>query len=267
MFKFHPYNVANYQLEGIPTLTPQQVFPGAPVPQQPAFEPVGAIAGGLGKVAGGFAMGGPVGAGIAAIPEIYKIAQGFSQKRKAKKLAQERPEYQIPEAQKQALATLQAGALDPRVPGETQAREALGASTQRGIEAVQQSGSSPAEIIAGISNLASQEQRGLGQIGVQGAQLREQRRGDLVQGLGRQAQFEQAQQQYNVLDPYAADMQAKAALEEGAAQNIFGGVKGLAGAGVEALSPSSFNKGAKQAGGGSSYSPEQIQDLLSTLGY
>ena len=263
MYKFHPHRVANFQLGGLPSLTaptPQQLEQQAGLSGQKVAGGYD-VGGGIGNIAKGAAAGGPVGAGIAAIPELYKVFQGFQQKRKAKGLAQARPEYQIPQAQTEALNTLRAGALDPRVPGETAAREGLGASTQRGIEAIQQSGSSPAEIIAGISNMASQEQQGLNQIGIQGAQSREQRRRDLVGGLGQQAQYEQAQQQYNTLDPYAQDMQAKAALEEGSAQNIFGGVKGLSSLGVE-----STNQGAVTPGGGSTYSPDQISELLNLLG-
>jgi len=268
MINFHPYSVANFQLDQIPLLSPGQVFPGAPQPnpvtqQQPSYD----VLGGAGKIAGGFAAGGPVGAGIAAIPEVYKIFQGFQQKRKAKSLEQQRPTYQIPEAQTEALETLRAGALDPRIPGQTLAQEQLGKSSQRSIEAIMQSGASPAEIIAGISNVGSQERSGLEGIGQQAAQIQEQRRGALVQGLGTQAQFQQQQQQYNVLDPFAESMQAKAALEEGSRQNIYGGLKGAAGVGIEALPTKSFREGAGKIGGGSAYGSDEIQDALKTLGY
>ena len=265
MFKYHPHNVANFQLGEIPLITPQQVFPGPPQPQE-VIQPYD-IGGGVGNVAKGFAAGGVAGGALAAVPEIYKIFQGFQQQRKAKSLAQKRPQYQIPEAQTEALETLQSSALDPRIPGQTLAQEQLGKASQRNIESIMQSGASPAEIIAGISNVGSQERGGLDQIGAQAAQIGEQRKQALVQGLGQQAQYQQAQQQYNVLDPFSEAMNAKAALEEGSRQNIFGGLKGAASLGIESLPTKSFREGARQTGGGSTYSTDQVQDLLSILGY
>lgn len=275
MYKFHPNRVANFQLDGLSSLASlSTLLPGKVAPKGPSMRTLEAesgftgqydVAGGVGNVAKGFAMGGPVGAGLAAVPEVFKLFQGLSQARKAKGLAQKRPEYQIPEAQQERMDMLRAGALDQRIPGQTLAQEQLGKTSQRNIEAIQQSGASPAEIIAGISNVGSQERGGLQQIGVQAGQIQEQRRQALVQGLGQQAEFQQAQQQYNVLDPFAENMQAKAALEEGSRQNIYGGIKGLSGVGIESLPSKSFGEGSLKKGNGSSYSIEDLAKIMEDI--
>ena len=269
MFKFHPHRVANFQLGGLPQLsapTPQQLEQQAGLSSQ-YVQPGYDVGGGLQKIGGGFAAGGPVGAALAAAPELFKLYQGFKQKREAKKLAAQRPEYQIPAAATEALEMQRSQALSQRLPGQALAQANLGRASQRGLEAIREGGGSSAEIIAGATNIAGQEQAALGQQAAQAAQFQQQAQQNLVAGLGQYAGYQQQKQQYDVLDPFAQQMQAKAALEEGAVQNIYGGVKGLAGVGIEAIPEKSFAPGARRPGGGSALTSEALDAALKKLGY
>jgi hypothetical protein len=267
MFKFHPHRVANFQIGGMP-----QILQGASFGNDPSALLSGAgggagaggydVAGGLGNVGMGFATGGPVGGAMAAVPELFKLYQGFKQKREAKKLAQQRPEFEIPAAATEALEMQRSQALSQRLPGQALAQENLGRSTQRGMEAIREGGGSSAEIIAGATNLAGQEQAGLNQQAVQAAQFQQQAQQNLVGGLQQYAGYQQQKQQYDVLDPFAQQMRAKAALEEGSMQNIYGGMKGTAAAGIESMPEKWFKGGSNKA---STYTGDNMASMFGKM--
>ncbi len=159
------------------------------------------------------------------------IAQGASaainlgkaahQAHKASKLgATERPEYQIPQAQMQALNNAKYMASQTELPGQNIMQQRIdqgSAGALSNLKDVSQSGSALGANIANIyrGNVGAQNQLNLA-----GAQNWNANQANLRNELGNMATAEDRQWTINKFDPYRNNMAASSALREGAFRNL-----------------------------------------------
>ena len=91
----------------------------------------------------------------------YKGIQGAKQRKTARELDPQRPEYQIPEAQMQQLGLYRGLAQQARLPGQAQMEDQLSLAASTGIGGLQRAAGSAQDVIAGASNIAGGQARSL----------------------------------------------------------------------------------------------------------
>lgn len=156
----------------------------------------------------------------AALPQLYKIGVGIHQLNKSKQFNRTRPVYQTPENLKKLLNITKFESSVGGLPGQSRIERNIGQGQANSINAVQRSGSSPAAMMAAISGIDQNTKNTYGDLGVQGAQYRDQKQGDYQRALGMMVEDERQAFQWNQADPYLQDMAAKAALKNAGLGNI-----------------------------------------------
>ena len=108
---------------------------------------------------------------IAAIPSMIKAGLGAYQSYMGKKLAGTRPEMDVPPGVQQALRKYQKMADQTRVAGQDVIEGNIRGATAAGAEKIMDI-SSGGEGLGAISQIVSQEQQSLSDLGVKGAQMK-----------------------------------------------------------------------------------------------
>ena len=160
------------------------------------------------------------------IPALMQAGVGIWQMNKARKLAEaERPEYEIPQSEKDALSIAQQLATQRELPGQGAMEENIRANTASGISRMSEVADSPAMLLGNIATMTNKENQALNQLGISAANYYAQNQRNLQGALSRMGQQELAKWQYDEMKPYEEAMQAAAMMREGGLQNIVGGAK------------------------------------------
>lgn len=182
-------------------------------------------------------IAGPTGIGIStaltALPEIYKLYQGIKQRKMADELAAKtvRPVYRTPGQINEATDLARSGYLTQGIPGQSTAIGNINATGQAGLRNAINAGGSTAEILAAGGAINQNQNNALNQIFSEGAGLHEQRRAQLMEALNNQARYKNQEFDYNEAQPYAEAMRTIGALRQGAGENTYGAMRGLASSG------------------------------------
>jgi hypothetical protein len=169
----------------------------------------------------------------AGAPEAFKTALGISQAIKANRIARQtkRPAYEIPGAVKESVAMGREMAATG-MPGYEQYKAGLGGQTANAVRSIKEAGGSGPEKLAAISGAYGSQMGAQTQLGIQNSQARMQNVRSLQGELGRLGQYQDKAWQWNQQDPYVQAMESARRLREGANQNIYGGMKGMASAAI-----------------------------------
>lgn len=168
---------------------------------------------------------------IAALPSIFQAGYGVVQSVQAAQGLKnlKRPEYEMPGEVKAGLALSSQAYADPYSVGELRARQDIGLSGANAAAAARDAGSG-----AGMAPaIQAQQSNSYNQLQVQADQQREQRRMALQQSLATVAGYRDQEWQMNKFAPYADKYAELRQMHGAGAQNIFGGMNGLAAIGSQ----------------------------------
>jgi hypothetical protein len=166
-------------------------------------------------------------AAASAIASLAKTGVGIWQTVKANKLAKEkRPDYQIPQSEKDALSIAQQLATQRELPGQDIMEQNIRSGTASGISRMTEVADSPAMLLGNIATMVGKENQSMNQLGIASANYYTQNQRNLQSSLQRMGQQELAKWQYDEMKPYEEAMHAAATMREGGLQNIIGGVTG-----------------------------------------
>lgn len=196
------------------------------------------------------------GALLAGLPALQQIGSGIGQASKARKL---RLEDTRPESFKEELAMRRLDANNQRMPGQAAAEERIAQGEANAYSNMVQSGTSSANVLAGLNSLNRNTGAARNNLSTQAAQFQQGSRERLVGTLRQDANYRQQDlQTFN---------RSKAALKEASNRNIYGGLSTAATVGMYGLTGgfnslgSSSSSGAAYANGGlglgSSFSQNQ----------
>lgn len=168
---------------------------------------------------------------IGGTSEAMKTALGISQAIKANRIARQtkRPAYEIPGGIKEGTAIAR-NLATTGLPGYQTMQDNLSGQTAGAVRSIKEAGGSGPEKLAAIAGAYGSQMNQSRNLGVQNAQAQVQNQRGLQSQLGVQAGYQDKAWQWNQQDPYVQAMAASQRLREGANQNIYGGLKGMAGA-------------------------------------
>lgn len=166
---------------------------------------------------------------VSAASNIPGMILGGSQLLKSNRMNPERPEYEIPEAERQALELAKSMAAESRIPGQSAIEGRLDQTTANTLATIERMGYGGASDINAASRAYGNQLEKETELGVAGAQLKQQNERNLEQALSRMGTYEDKQWKLNEYDPFQQESAAKAALYEGGMQNLFGGLKDTTG--------------------------------------
>lgn len=106
------------------------------------------------------------------------------------------------------------------LPGQAQTEAKIGRQSAGSLQAIKQSGQTPAEMIAGISAVDQNTKESMANLGVQAAGFENQEELLYDQALQQMAQQKMKEQEYNVLRPFEDQRLAQAALYQGGMTNL-----------------------------------------------
>jgi len=177
------------------------------------------------------------GFGMDALSKVGGMGYGIYQLIKGSKLSKtERPEWEIPESEMDALGLSKRLASQRELPGQSIMEDKMRGSTAAGVNAITDvSGGSDA--MGALVDLFGKEQYGLADIGVEAERQYLAKQQGLVGALQRMGQLEQQKNEWDIYDPYKETMREASMMKEGGLQNIFGGFQGL---GQTAINASSY---------------------------
>lgn len=148
-----------------------------------------------------------------------------------------------PAAFKESLALQRQRAATPTMPGEGQAMTAIAQAQAAGVRNAALGSASSADFLAAAGAADGRRAQAEQQLGVQRERYRDSATQQLQQGLAKQAQFQQDDNnRYN---------QATAALQGNGLSNIFGGLSDAASAGVYAIAQGGKGNPSPAGAGGS----------------
>lgn len=162
-----------------------------------------------------------------------QLAGGLYQTIKANQLKKqlgERPAYEIPEAQRQALESAKRQAYSTELPGQSILERKLGESTAAGVSNIKDAASSGSSALQAMLQTQGQEQDALSNIGVKAAENYNQNQGMLRGQQGLMAQYQDKALDINKMQPYQQKAATIAALTGSGLQNLFGAGAGAANA-------------------------------------
>lgn len=153
---------------------------------------------------------------------IFKGVQSRKQRKMAEQLIEEnpRPTYQTPEALDRALAISQ-GMSTQGLPAFDVMGMQLDQGTQTGARMMQQAAGSPAELLAGLGGLYSQNLTGRQSLAIQNAQSRQQNLLNYQNALQQFAPWQDKQFMMNTWQPYEQAAAAASALTQAADMNRY----------------------------------------------
>ena len=166
---------------------------------------------------------------ISAASNLPSMILGGSQLFKSGKMHPVRPEYEIPEAEKQALQLAKNMGAQTRLPGQEAIEGQLDETTANTLATIERMGYGGASDINAASRAYGNQQDKETQLGIAAAGNRQQNLRNLQGALSHYATYEDKKWNLNELQPYEQDSRAKAALYEGGMTNLTGGLKDIAG--------------------------------------
>lgn len=179
-------------------------------------------------------MGLPIlGSIMSGVSGLASIGMGIADRVKAKKERKsaqsffEENKFTIPEGAQGALSSAERQASGVRLPAEDIRRAQIQESTAGGLGALQQAGTSAADVLSGISGLYQGEQRAMQGLAVEGAERYDRNQSMLRGELGRMADWENLRWQKNIEQPYMQSMARAGQLEDRGTSMIGGGLNAI----------------------------------------
>jgi len=168
------------------------------------------------------------GKGIQAGHQLYS---SYTQKKKAKELEKtlKRPTYTPPTAARESLGIARDQALDPRMAGQSRMEDAARGNAGAYLQSVVQSGAGSNAILGAAGGSQRNLDEALGGINQMAATQQERDQRNLQGELGRYAQYQDQQWDYNERQPYEEGAAAQSALTEASNRNLSGGIGAFAG--------------------------------------
>ena len=158
---------------------------------------------------------------------IMAVAQGaggalqkFESARLRRRAQREFKPYDIPSSAKAMLGKATSLATQRGVPGEDLYRARAQSSVAQGVEAAGRTAESPSDVLSVLQMLHGGYMDFEQNMATTGAQMHEQRQGQLMNALSRFSQFETERWQYNELYPYMQAMGEAGQVDEAGNQNI-----------------------------------------------
>ncbi len=175
-----------------------------------------------------------IGLGLGALSSIPQWITGYSQGNRADQLANGlvRPEFKIPQAEEDALASAKAQAAMTQLPGQAAIEGRLDQTTANTVANIQKMGIGGSTAINGAGVAYGNQLGAENNLGIAGAQMRLNNQQILRDQEGKMADWEGKQQDWNTLDPYMQKVNTIQALREGQIRNENSAWKNLFGMGA-----------------------------------
>lgn len=155
-------------------------------------------------------------------PSLIAAGKSAIQGKQAQELGKsKRPEYQIPEAQKQALQQARYVAGMRELPGQNLMEGRLGENLGKGISDLRNVASNPSDMASNVARMYSANTNAVNDIGMSASRQWLQNQGILSSQLGQMAQAQDKQFDVNQMQPYLANKAAESALREGSFRNLY----------------------------------------------
>jgi hypothetical protein len=156
---------------------------------------------------------------IAATGAVYKGLRARKQKKDAEKIKPVRPVATRTNASLEREAMARQAASSTRLPGQGYAENQIGAQTARSSNAINQTGGSSGEIIAGLTNVDDNARRSTNDLNFQGAQLNQENK-QLYSNVLKDVSAEQDEIfDYNLNQPFQTETLRKQALLDSSQRN------------------------------------------------
>jgi hypothetical protein len=166
------------------------------------------------------------------VPSLVQTGVGIGQLLKSRKLQKglgDRPEMEIPDAAKEALAVARNLASSFYMPGQSQAEQALNQQYAGTAQNVMNTASSSAEALGALVNANASRMASQTQLAGQAEQSYMRRQAALQGELKDMGEWQFDQWMQNTWNPYAQKVSDIAAMKQGGATNLFEGFKSIAG--------------------------------------
>ncbi len=172
-----------------------------------------------------------------AVPAAVQGITGLIQNRKANRLASglQDPVYDIPQSAVRALANAQNQSYSRQMSGQANLQNDLEQRQAASTSDVLRTATSGAEALAALTSLNQNGLMAQNQIGFRAAQDYEARQNALRNQLGVMAGYEDKAFEINEMQPFLRDAAAASALKNAGINNMYQGIKGLAGAAATGL--------------------------------
>jgi hypothetical protein len=179
----------------------------------------------------------PLAIGLSAASSIPNWVAGFNQKKQASQLEKDlvRPEYEIPEEQKNALSSAENQAAMTRLPGMSAMEGRLDQSTSNLVDTIERSGPGGPTSLNAASTAYGMQQDKITDLGIKGSQMWLGNQNTLRSEQNRMAEYENKKWGWDKADPYLQRTDAIRSLKEGsmrnfdnAAKDLFGGAANIA---------------------------------------
>lgn len=164
------------------------------------------------------------------IPSLMQMGSGIAQLFGGIGNQPTRPSYQIPEAEKQALAASKRLAAQDKLPGQEILENQMGEKTASMSKLAGKMGGSAVGIGA-LAKLYGQEQQARRNLAVDAARYKAQNQGQMIGQLSNMARYQDKAYQENVKNKYGEEAGASSALIQAGMSNAFSGLSNIAGAG------------------------------------
>lgn len=219
-------------------------------------------------------------AGIQGIQALGQLGYGTWQMIQARKMAKtlgQRPEFQTPDALKQALGLRRSLAGSLEMAGQSQAEQRMDQALAVGAEDIAQTAPTSTQAGANLVNLYAARMAQQNSLAGQAAQDYQRRQEGVVSALGAIAPYQEKEFMMNQMQPWMDKAATISAMRGAGIQNVFGGLKtGGAAAGQYATNSAYYDalnpkQGAGTTNGGTQgaptgsltdyFTPEQIQAM------
>ena len=171
----------------------------------------------------------PLSAGISAAMGLTKGIIGAVQLGRANKelRGMKAPTYTRPEEANELLDLYRQRAAATQLPGQEAIESGLGATVAQGVSDVQRSASSSVSALGAITDLYGKKQNAIRDLGIQFAEFKAARQGELAGALGKSAGYSDMEWEMNKLRPYEVKMNELQSQKQAGAANLFGGAEGI----------------------------------------
>ena len=137
------------------------------------------------------------------------------------------PTYTRPEEANELLDLYRQRAAATQLPGQEAIESGLGATVAQGVSDVQRSASSSVSALGAITDLYGKKQSAIRDLGIQFAEFKAARQGELAGALGQSAKYSDMEWEMNKLRPYEVRMNELQSQKQAGAANLFGGLEGM----------------------------------------
>lgn len=163
--------------------------------------------------------------GVNAVKSLFGGKQLSDSQKALRKL--KRPTYTRPQESNELLDLYRKRSAATQLPGQEAIESGLGATVAQGVSDVQNTASSSVSALGAITDLYGRKQQAVRDLGIQFAEYKAQRQGELGNALGQAAQYTDKEWEMNKLRPYEVRMNELMGNRQAGATNLFGGLEGM----------------------------------------